>query len=40
MVYLVFTARNVATVFLSVQRDVWITVQHSYLFGLALIYNS
>ena len=39
MVCMVFTARNVATLFLSVQEDVWITVQLSCFFGLASIYN-
>jgi len=36
---MVFTARNVATLFLSVREDVWITVQLSYFFGLAPVYN-
>ena len=36
-VYMVFTARNMATLFLSVQEDVWIAVQLSYFFGLAPI---
>ena len=36
---MVLTARNVATLLLSVQEDVWITVQLSYLFGLASVYN-
>lgn len=39
MACMVFTARNVAPLFLSVQEDVWITVYLSYFFGLASICN-
>lgn len=36
---MLFTARNIASLFLSVQEDVWITLQLSYLFVLASVYN-